>query len=82
MKIKLPLSALVVITGFFEVEAESIEEAIEKMHNDADANGWDCYAWQNSVFAEPDYGTAQDFGIEPVELPDGTQTDYCELIDN
>ena len=81
-KFTLNVSCVVPMQGTLEVEADSIEDAIEKLREDAYANRWDGIAWQNSKFADDiDWGAAQEFGIEPTKLPDGTMTDYCELIE-
>lgn len=79
MKIKLKLSVMVPATGEIEIEAESVEDAIEQLQNEADAEGWSCRAWQEVSFTE-DWSGAEKFGIEPADLPDGTTTDYVELL--
>lgn len=79
MKIKLTLSVMVPCTGEIEVEAESVEAAIEQLQADADERGWECDAWQNVNFSE-DWSSAEKLGIEPADLPDGSITEYWELI--
>ncbi len=81
MKIKLTISVMVPATGEIEVEAESVEAAIEKLQNDADLHGWECDAWQKTEMT-PDWAGAEKLGIEPAELPDETTTDYVELIEH
>lgn len=81
MKIKLTISCMVPATAEIEVEADSVEDAIEKMQADADENGWHCDAWQDTEFKE-DWSGAEKLGIEPAELPDGSTTDYVELLNS
>jgi hypothetical protein len=81
MKIRLTLSVMVPATGEYEIEAESVEAAIEQLQHAADSEGWSMEAWQNTEM-KTDWSGAEKFCIEPYELPDGSQTDYCELLNH
>lgn len=81
MKIRLTLSVMVPATAEFEVEADDVEAAIEQLQHAADSEGWSMAAWQNTEM-KTDWSGAEKFGIEPVELPDGSQTDYVELLNH
>ena len=81
MKIRLTLSVMIPATGEYEIEADDVESAIEQLYQAADAEGWSMKAWQDTKMT-PDWSGAEKFGIESVELPDGSYTEYCELLNH
>lgn len=75
MKITLKVSCMVPVLGEYEIEADSVEDAIEKVQAECEELGWSADIWQSAKLSDPEWGSATDFGIE-------SQTDFIHLLDN
>lgn len=73
MKVSLKLSVMVPIHGAITVEADSVEQALDQLADDAQKNGWNCRAWQDGQFkwSGTCFQNAEQLYIEATPDPSG-----------